>query len=114
MKIKIKLPWEDRVPSRRKLQEEEMWELIDIMRLHGPDEEEYKNAFAAYERLHKLEMEEAKLRTFKWAELVKLFGSAGLTVGILTHELWTPLTSTAKSMALNQFKGGNNNNLLGM
>ena len=114
MKIKIKLPWTDRVPSRRKLQQQEMWQLIDIMLINEPTSEEYIQAFDSYERLHKLEMEESRISAFKWSKVVEIGTSVGLTAMILTHEMWTPLPGVAKSMALNQFKNHNNNNLLGM
>ena len=112
--MKIKLHWRYRVPSRRKMQQQEMWQLVDIMLVNDPSSDEYTEAFNAYERLHKLELEEAKLSAFKWSKVWELGSSIGLTTMILTHELWTPMTSTAKSMVLNQFKNHNNNNLLNM
>lgn len=109
--VTVKLPWKEKMPSRRKLQEQEMWELIDIMRCHKPEEQEYKNAFESYKELHKLEMEESKIRAYKWGRLVDVGGTLLLSGLVMTHEYWSPITSSWKQSITHPFNH-NNNNLL--
>jgi len=76
------------------MQRQEMWELLDVMRTHNPEDNEYKKAFEAYKELHKLEMEEAKLRSYKFGRVADILGTFGLAGVVLTHEYWTPVTSS--------------------
>lgn len=99
-------PWK-KMPSRRKMQKEEMWELIDVLRTHTPEDEEYKKAFVMYERLHSMEIEEEKLRTYKFGRIADILGTFGLAGIVLTHEYWTPTTS---SWARNLSRPFNHNN----
>lgn len=70
-----------------------MWELIDILRTHEPTDDEYKKAFVMYERLHSMEIDEQKLKAYKWGRITDILSTFGLAVIVLTNESWTPITS---------------------
>ena len=89
----MNLPWK-RTVSRRKLQQQEMWELIDVLRTHEPLDKEYQAAFEKYERLHAMEIEEKKLSSYKFGRVADILGTFGLAGVVLTHEYWTPVTSS--------------------
>ena len=89
----MKLPWNGK-PSRKKMLKDEMWELIDVLRTHDPNSPEYRRAFEAYAKLHSMEIEEKKLREHRFGRIADILGTIGLAGIVLTHEYWTPITSS--------------------
>ena len=108
----MKLPWSEKLPSRKKLHKDEMWELIDVMRNHKPGEPEYKSAFNAYAKLHEMEIEEQKLKSYRFGRVTDILGTFGLAGLVLTHEYWTPVTSSWARTISRPFNHNNQNLLM--
>jgi len=88
----MQLPWNKK--SERKMIKEEMWELVDIMRNSKPEDPTYQTAFNMYKELRAQELELNKLRTYKIGRVIDVVGTFGLAGIVLTHEYWTPTTSS--------------------
>ena len=90
----MKFPWQERKPSEYKMLKEEMRRLVEILRFSQPEDPTYKTAFEAYKQLRAQEIEYQKLRAYKVGRVIDVAGTFGLAAIVLTHEYWTPTTSS--------------------
>ena len=102
-----KIGW-NRMPSRKKMRKDEMWELLDVIRTHQPEDQEYQDAFEAYKQFHELEIEESKLKCFVFGRAADILGFAGVVGIVLTQEIWTPVASSFGARLVHPFNHNDN------